>query len=82
MDKPEPSCWHPSHIYLEDKDGKQYCPWCSSIKMAYSAGYGAATERAAIIAEMWDWRKSGDMTNEHIAEAIRRTGESSEKGIG
>ena len=35
----------------------------------------AERERCADIAEMWDWRKSGDMTNDHIAAAIRASTE-------
>ena len=65
-------CGHPCAAYVDEW---QACGWCKEVEEARAEGAAAERERCADIAEMWDWRKSGDMTNDHIAAAIRASTE-------
>ncbi|MHA2069906.1 MAG: hypothetical protein ACXABY_36545, partial [Candidatus Thorarchaeota archaeon] len=42
----------------------------SGYQNGFKDGAEAMRERCADLSEYWDWRKSGDLTNEHIARAI------------
>lgn len=44
------------------------------IESRVAAGVAVEKKRCAEIARDWDWRKSGDNTNEHIADAIEAGG--------
>lgn len=87
-------CGHPAACKITF-DGERYCGWCASIekerfvvnKMAYDAGFGAATERAAMICE----KRVREISDKwlvpnaamtvmlyEIAEAIRDTGKETE----